>query len=438
VQSIAINDAAPVQIQRDRLGRITGEQLSARFLRTRGYDEEGRLTTQHIESPLVFIDRAYSYDLTGNLIEKQDSAKGTHKFGYDPMGRITAALDPMKKVHRFSYDPAGDLLNHLPENQTDLRRATYQGGAYHFDAAGNLTRRQLNGATLDLSWDEQNRLRAVEGPDTQPVTMGYDALGRRCHKTVGDQQTLFVWDGDALIAESINHKKAREYVYYPGTFEPFAVIDADKQLYYYHNDINGLPQELTCPEGRIVWSARYDALGRLQGLRVDEVDQPLRMQGQYWDQEIGLCYNRYRYFDPHICSFISQDPIGLAGGENVYAYAPNVWGWVDPLGLCKEASKNASGSLDDAASAARNQPHNTPNLTQHAKERMAGSRGDGQMISSERVQEAANYGKITSTRGPVVTRTISASESASGRGLKVVQDVRTNNVITVIDQGSKR
>jgi RHS repeat-associated protein len=233
----------------------------------------------------------------------------------------------MKKVHRFSYDPAGDLLNHLPENQTDLRRATYQGGAYHFDAAGNLTRRQLNGATLDLSWDEQNRLRAVKGPDTQPVTMGYDALGRRCHKTVGDQQTQFVWDGDTLIAESINHQKAREYVYYPGTFEPFAVIDADKQLYYYHNDINGLPQELTCPEGRIVWSARYDALGRLQGLRVDEVAQPLRLQGQYWDQEIGLCYNRYRYFDPHICSFISQDPIGLAGGENVYAYAPNVWGW---------------------------------------------------------------------------------------------------------------
>jgi RHS repeat-associated protein len=342
VQSIAINDAAPVQIQRDRLGRITGEQLSARFLRTRGYDEEGRLTTQHIESPLVFIDRAYSFDPAGNLIEKQDSAKGTHKFGYDPMGRITAALDPMKKVHHFSYDPAGDLLNHLPENQTDLRRATFQGGAYHFDAAGNLTRRQLNGATLDLSWDEQNRLRAVEGPDTQPVTMGYDALGRRCHKTVGDRQTLFAWDGDALIAERTgNHD--REYVYYPGSFEPLAVIDADKQLYYYHNDINGLPQELTCPEGRIVWSARYDAVGRLQGLRVDEVAQPLRLQGQYWDQEIGLCYNRYRYFDPHICSFISQDPIGLAGGENVYAYAPNVWTWVDPLGLCADdASKKGT------------------------------------------------------------------------------------------------
>jgi RHS repeat-associated protein len=61
------------------------------------------------------------------------------------------------------------------------------------------------------------------------------------------------------------------------------------------------------------------------------------MQGQYYDPEIDLCYNRYRYFDPQICSFISQDPLGLAAGENIYAYAPNVWGWVDPLGLaCKQ------------------------------------------------------------------------------------------------------
>jgi RHS repeat-associated protein len=66
---------------------------------------------------------------------------------------------------------------------------------------------------------------------------------------------------------------------------------------------------------------------------VDEVPQPLRMQGQYFDEEAGLCYNRHRYFDPQICSFISQDPIGLLGGDNVYAYAPNVWAWVDPLGL---------------------------------------------------------------------------------------------------------
>ncbi|MEQ4762044.1 RHS repeat-associated core domain-containing protein, partial [Klebsiella aerogenes] len=56
-------------------------------------------------------------------------------------------------------------------------------------------------------------------------------------------------------------------------------------------------------------------------------------QGQYFDAETGLHYNRHRYYDPEIAGFISQDPIGLAGGLNVYQYAPNPLGWVDPWGL---------------------------------------------------------------------------------------------------------
>jgi RHS repeat-associated protein len=75
---------------------------------------------------------------------------------------------------------------------------------------------------------------------------------------------------------------------------------------------------------------------RLTGRR--RFDNPIRFQGQYYDEELGLCYNRHRYFDPHTCSFISQDPLGLVAGTNLYAYAPNVWGWVDPLGLCRNAS----------------------------------------------------------------------------------------------------
>ncbi|MDH2433502.1 RHS repeat-associated core domain-containing protein [Pokkaliibacter sp. MBI-7] len=64
---------------------------------------------------------------------------------------------------------------------------------------------------------------------------------------------------------------------------------------------------------------------------------PLRFQGQYFDDESGLHYNRHRYYDPHTGRYISQDPIGLLGGLNPYRYAPNPVNWVDPLGLtCKE------------------------------------------------------------------------------------------------------
>nr|WP_269113298.1 RHS repeat-associated core domain-containing protein [Burkholderia diffusa] len=46
-------------------------------------------------------------------------------------------------------------------------------------------------------------------------------------------------------------------------------------------------------------------------------------------------YNRHRYYDPNSGRFISKDPIGLAGGINVYQYADNPTGWIDPLGLAK-------------------------------------------------------------------------------------------------------
>ncbi|HEY0778073.1 MAG TPA: RHS repeat-associated core domain-containing protein, partial [Gemmatirosa sp.] len=63
------------------------------------------------------------------------------------------------------------------------------------------------------------------------------------------------------------------------------------------------------------------------------VSQPLRFQGQYADHETGLHYSRHRYYAPNEGRFVSQDPIRLAGGVNIAAYAPNPVQWIDPLGL---------------------------------------------------------------------------------------------------------
>ncbi|WP_241228060.1 RHS repeat-associated core domain-containing protein, partial [Pectobacterium wasabiae] len=63
--------------------------------------------------------------------------------------------------------------------------------------------------------------------------------------------------------------------------------------------------------------------------------------GQYADEETGLHYNLFRYYDPTVGRFTTPDPIGLAGGINLYQYAPNPLGWVDPLGLFCGVSKNA-------------------------------------------------------------------------------------------------
>lgn len=99
--------------------------------------------------------------------------------------------------------------------------------------------------------------------------------------------------------------------------------------------INGLPEHLTDSDGHSLWRARY----RVWGNSFEEISAPhcieeqnLRFQGQYLDRETGLHFNTFRFYDPDIGRFTTPDPIGLAGGLNLYAYAPNPIGWVDPWG----------------------------------------------------------------------------------------------------------
>ncbi|RMR31110.1 Rhs protein [Pseudomonas syringae pv. coriandricola] len=54
--------------------------------------------------------------------------------------------------------------------------------------------------------------------------------------------------------------------------------------------------------------------GLIKQLVVNEVEQNLRFQGHYFDVKTGLHYNTFRYYDPEIGRFITQDPIGLSGG----------------------------------------------------------------------------------------------------------------------------
>ncbi|EOF5101369.1 RHS repeat-associated core domain-containing protein, partial [Salmonella enterica] len=52
-------------------------------------------------------------------------------------------------------------------------------------------------------------------------------------------------------------------------------------------------------------------------------------------------YNRYRYYEPESGRYISADPLKLGAGLNLYAYAPNPLGWIDPLGLAKTCKSNS-------------------------------------------------------------------------------------------------
>ncbi|SDO88891.1 RHS repeat-associated core domain-containing protein [Pseudomonas reinekei] len=123
--------------------------------------------------------------------------------------------------------------------------------------------------------------------------------------------------------------------------------------FYYHLDHLGTPQELTDYSGEIVWSARYTGYGKVSQITHgggEQLEQPLRFQGQYFDAESGLHYNRHRYYHPDTGRYLTPDPVKLAGGLNAYRYTPNPTGWVDPLGLsgnCPGGDGCKSPSMED-------------------------------------------------------------------------------------------
>ena len=75
----------------------------------------------------------------------------------------------------------------------------------------------------------------------------------------------------------------------------------------------------------------YDSFGIGQGSLTTRYDYT----GRERDSLSGLMYYRSRWYDPNVGRFISEDPIGLRGGDNLYAYVKNSpLGFTDPLGLC--------------------------------------------------------------------------------------------------------
>ncbi|XVN73496.1 Putative deoxyribonuclease RhsC [Oligella sp. MSHR50489EDL] len=104
------------------------------------------------------------------------------------------------------------------------------------------------------------------------------------------------------------------------------------KLYHYVCDHLGTPQLLMNQGQEVVWEAEAKAWGETRVISHASVDDQVinnhRFQGQYYDAESQLHYNTFRYYDPELGRFISQDPIGLMGGINVYQYAPNPVEWV--------------------------------------------------------------------------------------------------------------
>lgn len=435
--SVTLNQRDTSYFYYDDAGRLKDETLSESLSRHNSYDARGALTSQSVHCrDLEQFSTHYRYDHGGNLLRRSDSRQGIEHFSYDPVGRLLSHTTPEGQITRFIQDAAG---NQLQTRQHDSQEGWWREGELHcrryvFDRAGNLRQSSdSHGEKRVYRWDGNQRLRGSRDK-RHTIEYGYDAAGRRVFKRNERETTWFWWDGDALMGEvcrpndtpglpdltalniddteglerrrlatQIVWKGIQEYVYWPGSFRPFAMLSSTdsnpSNSYYYHNDPNGCPVRLTDGDGEIVWEAQYHAWGGVKRL-TQQVYNPLRYQGQYLDEETGLHYNRFRYYNPECGSYISQDPIGLAGGINVYAYVKNPLSYIDPLGLSGCPTREVNGTTIFG----RGQP-NTPThalLSELLANKLAMT-GKFQEIHLNRAYESITGIRISPSRLPDIT-----------------------------------
>ena len=343
---------------------------------------------------------SYTYDPVGQLLSALQPGLAEH-FAFDPAGNLVdttpASGNVLKRYadNEYDYDEQGNATSkrfHPPG-----RESTWSDMALRYDAENRLshatrTERQSR-HRAQYFYDAFSRRIAKRVEEARWTKQQDITKDQPAHASAST--TFFVWNGDTL-AQELGQDETVTYLYEPDSFVPLARIGsqscrqasavhlprvaqwdlpatrhdaelqtaiaqeqadiealhvsawqgiqaaaddaaADDRITHYQCDHLGTPRELTDAQGNVVWSGRYKAWGRL--LQVDgEIEQPLRFQGQYEDQETGLFYNRYRYYDPDVARYLTQDLIGVLGGINNYQYASNSIIWIDPLGLTKKCS----------------------------------------------------------------------------------------------------
>jgi len=146
----------------------------------------------------------------------------------------------------------------------------------------------------------------------------YDGQHRRVRTVVnGDTLWYFNAPSGQVLSEYDDSGWVSDFIYLNG--QPLARIDAGGTLYFI-NDHLGTPLMLIDDSATVQWSADWYPFGTIY----DEVvssENDIRFPGQWRDTVSGLYYNWHRYYDPELGRYRQPDPIRMAGGSNLYAYA---------------------------------------------------------------------------------------------------------------------
>jgi RHS repeat-associated protein len=207
-----------------------------------------------------------------------------------------------------------------------------------------------------LTYDVENRLVQAQNLITTSQYL-YDPLGNRKQKQVqmggGSVITQFLVAGGEEIAD---------YNCYNGTCTPWvltvrgpgglpvaAITPASgsqaETVVFYHHDVMGSTVASTVPGLSGAAEAYvYSDFGAPAGGSY----LAYQFAGYRYDSETGLYYVHARYYNPILGRFLQTDPIGTAGGNNLYAYVGNdPINLFDPTGLSQQETGNDSNGVED-------------------------------------------------------------------------------------------
>jgi len=372
-----------LSIERNAMGLDVRQSLPSGFALEKDYDAKCRPISIQAASGAgsAARKRQYAYSAAGLLLARTE-ASVKEEFAYDAGRRLLQEKSPGAPVQAYGYDAMDNLIRFAPGNREEETAEIGRGSRmvrmgrfrFEYDADGRLigkTEHDPSGAVKSwaYAWDPKGQLKSLVNPAGEIWRYAYDALGRRVCKEGPRGKTQYQWDGNTVIRQW-DEARAAVWIHEPSSFRPLAKLQ-DGRMRPVVPDQLGSPLELWDADGSLVLSNTYRGWGEVTAEAGPSSECPIRFLGQWYDEESGLHYNRFRYYDPTAGRYISQDPIGIAGGLNPYAYAPNPLTFADPFGLCplgdlsedevrqiQEVVDDAGRPLEVVGSAARGERRN--------------------------------------------------------------------------------
>ena len=266
-----------------------------------GEDNANRRSTMTLPNGIV-VTYGYDNDSRINSLNYQlgTTAIGNLTYTYDAVGRRTqlggslAATGFPQAVSSAVYDVNNELTQ-------------WNGTNITYDNNGNIQ----NDGVSAYTWNARNQLTGRGSTSFQ-----YDSYGRRTLNPAGNN--LF-YDGSDVAQELSGTTPVANRIV-GGTDEFFNRSDSTGS-YAPITDALGSVLALANSSGTIVTQYGYDPFGNTTSAGASNTNS-----SQYTGRENdnnGLYYYRARYYSPSLHRFVSQDPIGLIGGVNLYAYSGN-------------------------------------------------------------------------------------------------------------------